>query len=258
MRVALIILLALSGCARAPVTGRRTLTLVPASQMNQLGAEAYQEALSQTPRSDRSDWNEMVRRVGSRIAAVSGAEFDWEFNVLDAPDQVNAFALPGGKVAIYTGILPVLQNEAALAAVIGHEVAHVTAQHSAERISQTMLVQLGLAAADLSLKDGKQRGMLMGLLGLGAQVGVLLPFSRLEESEADEIGLHYMAEAGYDPREASELWKRMGAAGGAAPPELLSTHPASETRVLDLASQVSDVSTLYEQSDKQESRPIAH
>lgn len=248
--------LAFAACQETPVTHRDQLNLVPDSQMATLGADAYKDVLSKEKRSSRQDWYELVRRVGTRIAAASGAKEQWEFAVIDAPDTVNAFALPGGKIAVYSGLFKVVQNEAALAAVLGHEVGHVTARHSAERLSETMVLQLGLAAADLSLSDSKQHDTIMGLLGIGAQIGVMLPFSRLHESEADEIGLHYMATAGYDPREAPPLWDRMGAASGGEPPELLSTHPSSKSRKDTLQSLVSGVMQDYEKSEKQPSTQI--
>jgi predicted Zn-dependent protease len=157
----------------------------------------------------------------------------WEFNVIES-DEANAFCLPGGKVAVYTGILPLAQTEAGLAAVIGHEVAHAVARHAGERMSQALLVNLGLSVADISLQNSQHRPLIMAALGLGANVGVLLPYSRKHEAEADEIGTRYMARAGYDPREAVLLWQRFAKAGGPRPPPFLSTHPAPESRAQEL------------------------
>jgi predicted Zn-dependent protease len=173
----------------------------------------------------------MVQRVGARIAEASGRDYDWEFRLLDAPDVVNAFCLPGGKVAVYSGILPITRNEDGLAAVVGHEVAHATAEHGKERMSQQYIAQGVFVAADIALDNwtelgDESRADWMAALGLGAQVGVLLPYSRTHESEADEIGLRFAVRAGYDPNEAPKLWERMAErAGDERPPELMSTHP---------------------------------
>lgn len=252
-----VLMMALSSCGRAPVTNRRTLELVPDGQMAAMGEEAFRDVLGKSKLSERRDWSEIVQRVGSRVAAAaSGDATPWEIKLIDEPKTVNAFALPGGKIAVYTGMLPIAKNEAGLAAVIGHEVAHVTAKHGAERVSQTMLVQLGLTAAELSMDDPGQHQTLLALLGIGAQVGVLLPYSRLHESEADQIGLTYMAEAGYDPREAAALWDRMTEAEGASPPEFLSTHPSSESRAESLRHLEGQALALYDGSTQQASSPI--
>jgi predicted Zn-dependent protease len=186
----------------------------------------------------------MVKRVGARIqkavetyfaqqglsAELSG--YRWEFNLVEDP-QINAWCMPGGKVVVYTGILPLTQNEAGLAVVMGHEIAHAVAEHGNERMSQALLQQLGGVALSVAMKDEptETRNMWFAAYGIGSQVGVLLPFSRTQESEADHLGLIFMAMAGYDPRVAPEFWKRMAAKGGEKPPEFLSTHPADETRI---------------------------
>ncbi|HWP35796.1 MAG TPA: M48 family metallopeptidase, partial [Thermodesulfobacteriota bacterium] len=228
-----------AGCATVPETGRSQLILLPESQMVRLGAEAYREALKGQKVSTDPEANAMVRRVGERIARASGRDYDWEFTVLDDPKTINAFALPGGKVAVYTGILPVAQDDAGLATVMGHEVAHATARHGAERLSQGLVAQLALAGAGLTLqdKDPATRQAILAALGVGATVGVLLPFSRRQESEADRIGLRYMARAGYEPEAAVAFWERMEAATrgrGGRPPEFLSTHPSGPTRIAQL------------------------
>lgn len=251
---------AVLGLAWACVTGvetqRSQLILIPDSQMNALGGQAYSEVLKTAKKSSVPAHQEMIRRIGMRIAKASAAKYDWEFEVIDDPKTVNAFCLPGGKIAFYTGIFPVAENEAAIAAIMGHEVAHATARHGAERMSHGVVAQVGLAALDGVLSKNKNRGLILGALGVGTQVGVMLPFSRSHESEADRIGLRYMAKAGYDPQEAVALWKRMAAQGGRTP-ELLSTHPDPLRRAEDLAHQIAEVRSLYESSDKQPSSRIA-
>lgn len=224
-----------SGCATVPETGRSQLLLFPDSQMTALGLQAYEEILKKEKVSTDPEANALVRRVGERIAVASGKDYEWRFTVIDAPKTINAFALPGGKVAVYTGILPVTQDEAGLAVVMGHEVAHATARHGAERMSQSTLLQ-GLALGGgvaLGGGDPEKSRAIYGALGVGAAVGVVLPFSRKQESEADRIGLRYMARAGYDPEAAIPFWERMDAAarGKQRPPEFLSTHPSGETRI---------------------------
>ena len=199
--------------------------------MTSLGAQAYAEATSQFPTITGTPQAEMVQRVGRKIAAASGREMDWEFKLLDAPDQVNAFALPGGKVAVYSGLLKVADTEAQLAAILGHEIAHATSHHGNERMSQNVLATVGMEAINLALgswteTSAETRGTIMAALGAGTEVTVLLPFSREHESEADEIGTLFMIKAGYDPQAAVELWKKMAQLGGGQrQPEILSTHP---------------------------------
>ena len=197
--------------------------------MNSLGASAYEEATAEFEIVTGTPDAEMVQRVGRRIAAASKLNYEWEFRLLDAPDVANAFALPGGKVAVYSGLLSVTQNEDALAAVLGHEVAHVTAEHGNERMTQTMLIQAGLVATGTALNwsnmSDETRYEVMAAINAGAQFGVLLPYSRTHESEADEIGLRVLVRAGYDPYEAPKLWERMAELNPNRPPVFLSTHP---------------------------------
>jgi len=243
-------------CVTTPVTDRKQLNFIPDSQMNVMGAQAFEEIKQKEKVSKDPKLNEMILRIGKRIANASGAGYDWKFIVIDAPKTVNAFCLPGGKVAFYTGIMPIAENEAAIAAIMGHEVAHATARHGAERMSQVLAVQTGLVALDATmLQNNKYRGPLMAALGLGSQFGVLMPFGRMHESEADKIGLQYMAKAGYDPAQAPELWKRMAKAGGRVP-EFMSTHPDPGRREADLRSQIPSVMSLYEKSEKQPSKSI--
>lgn len=243
-------------CETVPITGRRQLQLISASEEMQLGVNAYQQILKKSKVSTDPQINALVTRVGSRIAAVAEQpDFQWEYRVIDDP-QANAFALPGGKIAVYTGILPITRDEAGLAAVIGHEVAHVTARHGGERMSQQMAAQIGLnvasVAAGVAVGDPGATRLAAAALGLGAQYGVLLPFSRAHESEADHIGLIYMAKAGYDPRAARDLWIRMAEAakGSKRPPEILSTHPAEETRIKQIEEWLPEALTYYRPAGK--------
>ena len=223
--------------------------------MQSLGEQSYKEILSKEKISKDPKLNEIVTRIGRRIAAASGKKFNWEFKVIDNIKTVNAFALPGGKVAVYTGILSFARNEAGLAAVLGHEVAHAILRHGAERMSQSMATQAGMSLASLSLQHTKYRGLIVGALGVGTQFGVMLPYSRKHETEADIVGLKYMAKAGYDPEESVKLWQRMAKSGG-SPPEIMSTHPAPLNRVKKLNSEIPKVMNLYNNSDKQKSLPI--
>jgi predicted Zn-dependent protease len=243
-------------CVSTPVTGRRSLQLMPEQQMNAMGLQAYKEMRAKTPISHKTEWKALIERIGRRIASASGKNYEWEFEVFDEPKTVNAFCLPGGKIAFYTGIFPVAANEAGVAAIMGHEVAHAVAGHGNERISQTLVVQLGLSAAQISLADSKYKKLIYGGLALGAQFGVLLPYSRAHESEADLIGLRYMAIAGYNPEEAPLLWERMNKESGGRVPEFMSTHPDPVNRAAKLRAAISTVSDLYQRSDKQPSRPL--
>lgn len=217
-----------------PLTGRKQLVDLNREQEMALGYQSYRQILNQSQIVPSGQAVDLVRDIGRRLAAVAeDPGFEWEFNVV-ASNQVNAFCLPGGKVAVYTGILPVAKNADGLAAVMGHEIAHAIARHGAERIAHQKLVQIGSLAANMALgdMDNDTRHMVMGALGVGAQFGVLLPFSREHESEADYMGLVYAARACFDPTEAPRLWERMGqASSGRAPSEFMSTHPSHETRI---------------------------
>lgn len=253
--VAGIVLAIAVACVTTPVTNRQAINLVSDAQMTQLGLQAWREVLAKEKVSRDPRLNEIITRVGRRIAAASGENYDWEFVVIDSPKTVNAFCLPGGKIAVYTGILPVAKNEAALAAVMGHEVAHATARHGAERMSQGLVAQFGMQVVDGAMKDSRYRGLAVGALGLGAQFGVLLPYSRLHEAEADKIGLLYMAKAGYDPAEAPALWLRM-AGEGQRVPEFASTHPDPLKRAKLLEKSIPDVMPAWTASERQPTRPI--
>jgi predicted Zn-dependent protease len=236
------------GCAAAPFTGRSQLILVSESQEASLGDEAYSYALRDSVVTRNPEAERLVRKVGEKIAAVANKpDYKWEFTVINDPETVNAFALPGGKVAAYTGIFGPAHDEAGLAVVLGHEVAHALARHPAERMSQGMLAQLG--GVGLSIALGSNPG-LANLVMQAYGIGVALPFSRSQETEADRIGLILMAKAGYDPRVAIDLWQRMEKKDGGkgAPPEFLSTHPGYETRIQNLRSFLPEALTYYQPS----------
>lgn len=245
------LLLSLAACVTSSETGRRSFILTSEGEEAQLGAQAYQEVLQKEHVSSNPRWNAILQRVGSRIAAAANKpSYQWQFTLIDSK-QVNAFCLPGGKVAFYTGIMPTALNEAGMAAIMGHEVAHATERHGGQRITMAMGTQLGLSGLSAILGGGSstEKNVLLAALGVGAQVGAMLPFSRANESEADEVGLKYMARAGYDPREAPKLWERMAALGGGGP-AFLSTHPSSGSRRDALTAQLPSVMPLYERSPK--------
>lgn len=239
----------LAACESAPVTGRSQLMLVSEGEERQMGLQAYREVLSKESLSHDARANALVEKVGRRIAEAAerppgelwrAPRFRWEFKTIDNKEP-NAFCLPGGKIVVYTGILPITRTEAGLAVVVGHEVAHALARHGAERMSDQLAAQMGATAAAVALSatvSGRNRTYLpamMAALGASATVGYLLPMSRAQESEADRIGLVLMALAGYDPREAITVWERMRAAStGRNQPEWLSTHPADTTRLADI------------------------
>jgi metalloendopeptidase OMA1, mitochondrial len=217
-----------------PLTGRKQLVDLTRDQESALGLQSYHQILRSERVIATGRNADLIRSIGSRISAVAeDPGFHWDYTLIDSP-QINAFCLPGGKVAFYTGILPVAENENGLAVIMGHEIAHAIARHGAERMAYQKLVQMGTLAAGVAVSDmepGQQRAV-MGALGVGAQYGVLLPFSREHESEADYMGLIYVARACFDPTEAPKLWERMGrASGGRGPAEFTSTHPSHETRI---------------------------
>ncbi len=220
-----------------PETGKAAHVALNSDQEAALGWQSYQEVLASSRVVKAGPEVEMVQRVARRLAAATGpagARFDWQVSVVDEP-QVNAFCLPGGKIVVYTGILGLARHEAGLATVIGHEIAHATSRHGSQRLLQGKLANTILAGANVAVGLGdmspEQKQMVLGALGAGAKFGVILPFSRSHEVEADEIGLLYMARAGYDPREAIAFWERMEAASKGAPPEFASTHPSHATRI---------------------------
>jgi predicted Zn-dependent protease len=238
LTAALIVLL-VAACATAPYTNRSQLILVPESYETSLGVQAYREVLSKAKISHDPQYVDAVRAVGERIAkAADKPDYKWEFTVIDDPKTANAFALPGGKIAVYTGLFPVAHDSAGLAAVLGHEIGHALAHHAGERMSQGLAMEVigtGLSVG-LGAQSAATRDAIMQAFGLGAQVGVLLPFSRTQEAEADHIGLILMAKAGYDPHAALELWQRFGKMEKQSPPEYLSTHPSYGTRQQNIES----------------------
>jgi predicted Zn-dependent protease len=253
------LLLLLAGCATVPGTGRSQFRFTSLEMEMSLGADAYDSELEGSKLITSGADHDMVQRVGERIAAAAerlyekpAAEFDWQIVLIDDPKTVNAWCLPGGKMAVYSGLLPVTQDEAALAVVVGHEVAHAVARHGGERMSQELTFEVGLGLAAKRMDDmepGERDAVLGALVGIGTY-GVLYPFSRTQENEADELGLFMSAWAGYDPREAIGLWERMSKMGGAKPPELLSTHPADEKRIEHMKELMPEALEKYEAGKK--------
>ncbi|MGD8629767.1 MAG: M48 family metallopeptidase [Gammaproteobacteria bacterium] len=243
----------LAGCATSP-TGRSQLVLMPESEINQMGLQAFTTIKQETRVDHSTATNRYVQCVAQAITReVSG---NWEVVVFNDSDA-NAFALPGGKIGVYTGLLKVAENQDQLATVIGHEVAHVLARHSNERVSQKFAVEQGLSLISAIANPQSGTGQtLMGLLGVGAQYGVLMPYSRIQESEADILGLDLMARAGFDPRESTRLWINMGRAGGGQPPEFLSTHPSHSTRISDLNAHMPVALQLQSRARQQGKRPV--
>lgn len=217
-----------------PLTGRKQLVDMSREQESALGLQSYRQILRQERVITTGQNAQTIKEIGRKLSAVSeDPGFQWDYNLIDSP-QANAFCLPGGKVAVYTGILPVAKNADGLAVIMGHEIAHAIARHGAERMAHQKLVQIGSLAAGVAVSDmdPAQQRAVMGALGVGAQFGVLLPFSREHESEADYMGLIYVARACFDPTEAPKLWERMGqASGGRGPAQFMSTHPSHETRI---------------------------
>jgi predicted Zn-dependent protease len=248
------------GCSTVPYTNRSQFMIMSESQDLALGASAYQQALKKSKLVTDPRITAPVQEIGRRIAAVADKpSYKWEFTVVDDPKQANAFALPGGKVVVYTGIFLIAQDDAGLAAVIGHEVAHALARHGAERMSTATALQVGGAAVAVAAGTqgaGAQQAA-MAAYGLGSQVGVALPFSRAQESEADHIGIILMAKAGYDPEAAIGLWRRMEKdAHGGAPPQWLSTHPAPSTRQEDIRGWMAEAQKYYATSVHAQNEPL--
>ena len=236
------------GCATNLVTGRKQLNLVSESELQLMAVSQYRTFLTENKVVGVGNDNAaMVKRVGNRIAnAVTQyyndqgkpqilEGYNWEFNTIES-EEVNAWCMPGGKVMVYSGLFAITQNETGLAIVLGHEIAHAVAKHGSERMSQALVQQLGGMALDIALTNEPEQTRNLFLLsyGIGSQVGAILPWSRQQETEADKFGLIFSAMAGYDPREAIPFWQRMSSAGGASPPEFLSTHPADDTRIKKL------------------------
>ncbi len=231
-------------CSIVPITGRSQLNLFPESQMAEMGLTNYSEFLKEAKLSNNKEQAALVKKVGSKIAAAveeymtsnglssEVANYSWEFNLVE-DETPNAWCMPGGKVVFYTGILPYTQDENGIAVVMGHEIAHAVARHGNERMSQQMGMQAVAAGLQVALQEKPEQTqqLYMTAFGLGAQFGVSLPFSRQHETEADKMGLVFMAMAGYDPEGAVSFWTRMAESGGQKPPEFMSTHPADDTRI---------------------------
>ncbi len=226
----------ISACATSP-TGRKQLVFMPDAQLNQMGLQAFDDLKSKKPISHSNRSTTFVNCIAEALIYEVGG--DWEVVVFD-DTSLNAFALPGNKIGVHTGLIDLVDNQDQLAAVIGHEIGHVMARHSNERMSQKTAAKVGVALVTAVSSPETQLGkMAVGMLGIGAQYGVILPFSRTHESEADVIGLDLMAKAGFDPRESVTLWQKMAAAGnGKHPPEILSTHPAHSTRINGLSKNI--------------------
>ncbi len=248
-------------CSTVPLTGRKQLNMLPESEMISMSFTQYDQFLQDNKISTDRENVQLVKRVGGRISAAveeyftqNGMQdrissFEWEFNLVEN-DTPNAWCMPGGKVVIYSGILPVTKDETGLAVVMGHEIAHAVARHGNERMSQQMVAQMGGTALSIAIdeKPEQTKNIFMTAYGVAAQVGAILPYSRTHESEADQLGLIFMALAGYDVNEAVDFWQRMSAQGGQKPPEFLSTHPSDETRIRKLKEFLPEAKKYYKKN----------
>ena len=251
----------LVACQTVPITGRQQLSLVPSENILSMSFQSYDEYLSKNTVITDTEDARMVRRVGQRIQKAVEQYFSdhnmrsrlqgykWEFNLI-ADKSMNAWCMPGGKVAVYKGILPIARDETGIAVIMGHEISHAIARHGDERMSQGLITQMGgmLLTEALSQKPKETANLFMAAYGIGTQVGILLPYSRVQESEADHLGLIFMAMAGYDPHEAVDFWQRMSKAKqGGSPPEFLSTHPADTTRIRNIEQLIPEAMTYYKE-----------
>ena len=255
------IILFTSSCSNVPLTGRKQFTAIPSSQMIELSADSYSQVLNDNKLSSNSNYIQSVKRVGEKVTDAvneymkqNGLEhriggFDWQYNVI-VSDELNAWCMPGGQIAFYEGILPVCADDNGIAVVMGHEIAHAIAQHGNERLSQQLAIQMGGIALSEALKTKKEETQQLALLafGVGSQLGVQLPYSRTHETEADELGLYFMAMAGYDPQTAPVFWERMEARGGERPPEFLSTHPDPANRISNLQKKMPKALEYYNEN----------
>lgn len=255
----IILMLLLQACTVVPLTGRKQLSLVPESEMISMSLTSYGDFLKENSLSTDKVNSAMVKQVGTDISAAVVKYFAdnnlssrlqgyvWEFNLVKNDSTINAWCMPGGKVVVYSGLLPVTKDKNGLAVVMSHEIAHAVARHGNERMSQEMLTQFGSLALSEAIKNKPQETQTIfnGAYGIGAQVGVLLPFSREHELEADKLGLIFMAMAGYDPQTAVPFWERMAAMGGSKPPEFLSTHPSDATRINRIKAALPEAMTYY-------------
>ena len=256
---AIVFFIVLQSCSSVPLTGRSQLNMIPSSEMLAMSYQQYDVFLKENKLSTNTAEVDMVKRAGGNIqqavqrymkdnnlsSRLDG--YKWEFNLVE-DDQINAWCMPGGKVVVYTGILPVTNDEAGLAVVMGHEIAHAIAEHGNERMSQQLLQQVGAVGLMVAMQNepAETQALWLSVYGVGTTVGVILPYSRTQESEADHLGLIFMAMAGYDPYEAPEFWKRMAASKeGGSPPEFLSTHPSDQTRIDDITSWIPEAMKYY-------------
>src|SRR5688572_14551192 len=260
LTAAIIIIVLGIACSKVPLTNRKQMNLLPESELIAMSLTSYNEFLSQNPPEPASEANtQLVKNVGNKVSQavirymqqnkfsdrVKG--YKWEFNLVDSK-EVNAWCMPGGKVVVYSGLLPVTKDETGLAFVMGHEIAHAIARHGNERMSQMLLAQSGGVALDLALanKPSQTRALFMTAYGVGTTVGVILPYSRLHETEADKLGMIFMAMAGYDPRQAPAVWERMIKINtGTKPPEILSTHPADDKRIAEIRKYIGTAMKYY-------------
>ncbi len=254
----LLLLMFLAGCATVPITGRKQFNLISDGEMNSMSFQQYDQVINESQLSTDAAATAMVERAGRRIQAAAEKYFadrgqasflngyDWEFHLIES-DQLNAWCMPGGKVAFYTGILSVCQDETGVGVVMGHEIAHAIAKHGSERMSHQMALQMGGMALSQAVKNKPEQtqALYMSAFAVGAQYGAMLPYSRQHESEADHMGLIFMAMAGYDPRQAPVFWERMAAVGGGKPPEFMSTHPSDATRVRELNENMAEAMQFY-------------
>ncbi len=260
LSITMMLIIFLTACTTVPITGRQQLNIVPMSSMLSMSFQQYDQFLEEHTLSTDAQKTAMVKRVGNRIAesveqyliennhADELKNYSWEFNLVES-QEINAWCMPGGKVVFYTGILPLTRDENGLAVVMGHEIAHAVAKHGNERMSQGLLAQFGSIALTEALrtKPAATRQLWMAAYGLGAQVGLILPYSRLHEKEADRLGLIFMAMAGYDPNAAIGFWQRMAAQkSGASPPEFLSTHPSDQNRIENIRSLIPEAMQYYQ------------
>jgi predicted Zn-dependent protease len=253
-----LLIIIIYGCTVVPITGRKQMNLLPESDLISMGLTSYQEFMKENPLSSDKTNASVVREVGIRIATAVQQFFadnnmqsrlngyQWEFALVDNK-EANAFCLPGGKVVVYKGLLPLTVDRSGLAVVISHEIAHAVARHGNERMSQEMLVQLGGMALSTAVKNKPEQtqNIFLSAYGLGSQVGVLLPYSREHELEADKLGLIFMAMAGYNPETSIRFWERMTSAGGAKPPEFLSTHPSDAARINNIKANMPEIMKYY-------------
>lgn len=257
--ITLVSIFILQSCSTVPLSGRSQLNMIPSSEMLTMSFQQYDQFLKENKLSTNQAAVNMVKRTGQNIKLAVERYmkennlserlkgYDWEFNLVEN-ELVNAWCMPGGKVVVYTGILPVTQDETGLAVVMGHEIAHAIAEHGNERMSQQLLRQVGAVGLMVAMKDEpvQTQALWMAVYGLGTEVGIMLPYSRSHESEADHLGLIFMAMGGYDPREAPKFWERMASQGGGQPPEFLSTHPSHQTRIENLNNWIPEAMKYYQ------------